>query len=463
VADAGEDQTGQTETPVQLNGSGSHDVDNNPLTYFWSFTSKPEGSTATLSNETTLTPTFTPDLAGTYVLQLIVNDGQLDSDPDTVTITVPDTTPPAPADIGKITVGPIINGQVMLTGSAGSVEGGATVTITNSRTNEVVTVTANADGSFSAQIGVQAGDSLSIIVTDSAGNNSAPGTVTVGGNVSVVVTITSPAAGVALTSNQALVRGTVIGPPNTGVTVNGIVATVQNGQFLVNHVPLVAGSNTLTAIATTPTGQTVTVTREVSSTGTLPTLELKASPESGVQGEFAALPVTFTYQLRSASPALMLAMDFDGDGTFEATDMPPDTILSGGYGIPGLHIARLQVTDQQGQISTAEVGIVVHDVVTMDAMFKGLWDSMHVALLTGDKATALTFLTARAREVFDPVFEALLPHMTEVVASFTAFQGVKIREGYAEYALNRTLNGENHLFLIYFLKDADGVWRLEAM
>jgi hypothetical protein len=106
---------------------------------------------------------------------------------------------------------------------------------------------------------------------------------------------------------------------------------------------------------------------------------------------------------------------------------------------------------------------ISNDVVTMDAMFKGLWDSMHVALLTGDKATALTFLTARAREVFDPVFEALLPHMTEVVASFTAFQGVKIREGYAEYALNRTLNGENHLFLIYFLKDADGVWRLEAM
>jgi PKD repeat protein len=180
VADAGADQTGQTGTPVSLNGNGSNDVDNNPLTYFWSFTSKPEGSTATLSNDSLINPTFTPDLAGTYVVQLIVNDGQLDSDPDTVSITVPDTTPPPPADLGKITVGPITNGQVTITGSAGSVEGGATVTITNPRTNEVVTVTANADGSFTAQLGAQASDTLSIVVTDGAGNASAPGTVTIG-------------------------------------------------------------------------------------------------------------------------------------------------------------------------------------------------------------------------------------------------------------------------------------------
>jgi len=52
---------------------------------------------------------------------------------------------------------------------------------------------------------------------------------------------------------------------------------------------------------------------------------------------------------------------------------------------------------------------------------------------------------------------------TEAVATFTTFQGVNIIESYAEYALNATVNGENRLFLIYFLKDADGVWRVEAM
>ena len=36
---------------------------------------------------TTATPSFTPDLAGTYVIQLVVNDGFADSTPDTATIT----------------------------------------------------------------------------------------------------------------------------------------------------------------------------------------------------------------------------------------------------------------------------------------------------------------------------------------------------------------------------------------
>ena len=88
IADAGPDQEDFTGQTVQLNGSGSSDVDGQALTYFWSFTARPENSAAMLIGETLENPTFAPDLPGTYVVQLIVNDGQLDSDPDTVTITV---------------------------------------------------------------------------------------------------------------------------------------------------------------------------------------------------------------------------------------------------------------------------------------------------------------------------------------------------------------------------------------
>jgi hypothetical protein len=181
VADAGEDQAKLVGQTVQLDGSVSSDVDGNPLSYTWSFASVPDTSTATLSNTSIVNPTFVPDLPGTYVVQLMVNDGQLDSDPDTatITITVPDTTPPPPADIGKITVGPITNGQVTLTGSVNSVEASAQVTLTNLRSNQTVTVTANADGSFSTSMAAQVGDTLRIVVTDGANNSSPPTTLTV--------------------------------------------------------------------------------------------------------------------------------------------------------------------------------------------------------------------------------------------------------------------------------------------
>ncbi len=296
-----------------------------------------------------------------------------------------------------------------------------------------------------------------------AGNGSPAVTTVVPPIPTVSVAITAPTAGAAVQSDHVLVRGTVQGPPNTGVTINGVSATVHNGHFLANQVPLQSGGNTLTVQATSPMGQTATATVTVTSTGTSPTLELEASPDSGIMGDFSPLPVTLMYRFHSSTPAHSLAMDFDGDGTFEFTEAPPETILSGGYATPGVQTARLRVTDQHGQDTTAEVGIVVHDVVAMDALFKGTWNSMNTALLAGNKAAALSFLTHRAREKYDRVFTPLLPDMAAVVATFTSFRGVSVAERYAEYALNRTLNGENRLFLLYFVKDGDGVWRLEAM
>ena len=86
VADAGLDQTLTVGATVSLDGSGSNDVDGDILTYAWSLTTKPAGSTAVLSDTTAKKPTFVADLVGIYTAQLIVNDGLLNSAADTVNI-----------------------------------------------------------------------------------------------------------------------------------------------------------------------------------------------------------------------------------------------------------------------------------------------------------------------------------------------------------------------------------------
>ena len=88
VADLGPGQKVPTGTAVHLDGSASRDADGDPLTYRWAITVKPEGSTATLSDTTAQKPTFVPDVEGTYVIQLIVNDGTVDSAPGTVMVLV---------------------------------------------------------------------------------------------------------------------------------------------------------------------------------------------------------------------------------------------------------------------------------------------------------------------------------------------------------------------------------------
>ena len=101
VADAGPNQSGQVGDPITLNGSGSSDVDGNGLTYAWSFMSVPGGSTASLDDPSMVGPSFTIDVFGDYVVQLIVNDGTADSAPDTVTISTDNTVPVADAGPGQ--------------------------------------------------------------------------------------------------------------------------------------------------------------------------------------------------------------------------------------------------------------------------------------------------------------------------------------------------------------------------
>jgi len=86
VANAGNDVTVFEGEDVQLDASQSSDADGSPLSYKWSVNEKPDGSSSQLSNVNKINPVITPDVPGLYVIQLVVNDGKLDSDPDTMEI-----------------------------------------------------------------------------------------------------------------------------------------------------------------------------------------------------------------------------------------------------------------------------------------------------------------------------------------------------------------------------------------
>lgn len=77
IASAGSDQTAHPGDMVTLNGSGSSSPSGNyPLTYAWAISSRPSGSTSTLTNPAIVNPSFAPDLVGYYVCTLIVTDSR---------------------------------------------------------------------------------------------------------------------------------------------------------------------------------------------------------------------------------------------------------------------------------------------------------------------------------------------------------------------------------------------------
>jgi len=86
TANAGADRIVLVGTVVQLAGSGA-DADDDPVTFAWTLSNAPAGSTSAISNSLLPNAAFVPDRAGVYVAQLIASDVLGSGEPDTVQIT----------------------------------------------------------------------------------------------------------------------------------------------------------------------------------------------------------------------------------------------------------------------------------------------------------------------------------------------------------------------------------------
>ncbi len=100
VALAGTDQIVDEGQTVSMDGQSSFDPDGDPITFAWT---QIAGPTVALNDANTALPNFAAPYVSTnqtLTFQLVVNDGELDSDPDTVDVTVVQVNSPPVADAG---------------------------------------------------------------------------------------------------------------------------------------------------------------------------------------------------------------------------------------------------------------------------------------------------------------------------------------------------------------------------
>lgn len=276
VANAGVAQNVLTSSIVTLDGSASTDANGDPLTYTWTLTTKPAGSSAALSTSTSPKPTFTADVVGIYVASLIVNDGKLGSNTATVSVTaaVANVAPVANAGLAQnVAIGSVVT----LDGSASSDANGDPITYVwalttkpggsaaglSSATAAQPTFTADLAGTYVASLAVNDGKVSSATVTVTI--TSAP-----------LVAMVSTFAG---TGSQGNVNGT-----STTASFNypyGVAVDGSGNVFVADHVGSMIRKITPTGVVSTLAGSGFGFTNDTGTAASFRALEGIAVDSSG--------------------------------------------------------------------------------------------------------------------------------------------------------------------------------------
>jgi len=269
------------------------------------------------------------------------------------------------------------------------------------------------------------------------------------------LTLAEPANGASFSGDSVVVSGSIQAPPNTGVTVNGVVASMTDDHRFYAKVPLVAGANPITATLTTQSGRSATKSITVTSDGVPSPLRITADTLEGLA------PLTTTFELVNGGTS-DYTVQLNGSMLFTLSPGQPHWV-SYNLSTPGSSVLRFTATDAQGNTSEQSFAIVANDPATVDQNLKALWAGMNDAVIAGNKEAALSYLSEPARGTYGPVFDVLQSDYAQIAASFSPLQGMGMSPEMIEYAVNRTIDGENRIFFIYFVRDLDGTWRLDSM
>jgi len=296
-----------------------------------------------------------------------------------------------------------------------------------------------------------------VTATNTYGTSSSSGDYIFSTLSSITLTITSPFDAEAIARTDVLVRGTLANATGqeTGVVVNGVVAVVFGNEFVVNHVPLVEGANTVTVTATDVVGNTAQAAVAVTA----------ATPAQAVTVSAAALglaPFETTLTMDSTLDLAGAVLSYTGPGTVEFLSVTPGSARVR-MTVEGTYLFTVTVRDAANTPYQDTVAVTAVSRTSLDTLLLGKWTAMRSALSAGDIEGALPYFAGPAQARYRQQFTALAAALPQIAADMANISSVvTLDEHHAEYELQRIESGGVFSYLLIFSPDEQGLWKIQG-
>jgi hypothetical protein len=282
-------------------------------------------------------------------------------------------------------------------------------------------------------------------------------TVMVDITLNVGIAIHAPVAGSVINDFSVLVTGQFdTGLGEVGINVNGYVALQDANEFAA-LLPVDATTPNLVATVTNLMGDalaTHSIPVTVQPAFSEPVLNFRPSSPIALLSQ----PVSLT--LTSLNPISQVQLDGNGDGTVDYTGATLDGV-SVTFAEPGLYFPEVTVTEPSGTLRTASALIQVLNMEQLDLLLRSKWISLKNALRGGNTASAVDYIVKSKRSNYQNVFNSLtipFANIDQVLTNITyaGQKGLNI-----EYEMSRLEGADMVSYMVVFVLDEDGVWRIK--
>jgi hypothetical protein len=99
----------------------------------------------------------------------------------------------------------------------------------------------------------------------------------------------------------------------------------------------------------------------------------------------------------------------------------------------------------------------------LDALLKSKWEGMKAALVSGNIKEALTYFTGPVPERYRQTFTRLQANLHGLISSIESFHLLDVTDELADAEVFRTRNGVTYSFPVTFVKDRNGLWKIQAL